>query len=395
MCFTNTLINNLNFCFFYIFSTIKLPGVTKQIEANKSSKKTKKKVKEEVTFHVREEDKGKTSDEKKEEAAGEKPKVFSISSRGGKTPRGRRSSRNSSMAAIQQMKAGNIQIGTHPAVVLCAHLVVYSGPASDKRGTAIYKSDADMKSDVKTDVKSDVTSDDSSVLPERCMVPSSCYPYKCLQTAKRGHVKTPMTRLNTPCELSNLKNPDVSKVHEETQEQKYVTNIIVPDAEIETSDTGYDDWLATQGLLKSRLKSSPAKEVHAQNLAGQTSLNNLLWSLDVMYKFIIQNDFSVVDRGEVEDKLQQIIHVLRSKEKVEGNESVIRKTSEESLDGKKTIDVTVEKKKDKCEKVENNKEEKKERMRIRKRRKKKWRFIKQKKEPNRLFCGQERRTKEG
>ena len=281
MCFTNTLINNFNFCFFYIFSAIKLPGVTKQIEANKSSKKTEKKVKEEVTFHVKEEDKFKTSDEKKEEAAGEKPKVFSMSSRGGKTPRGRRSSRNSAMAAIQQMKAGNIQLGACPAVVLCACLVVYSDPASDKSGTAIYESDADTKSDVKTDVKSDVMSDDStSVLPERCMVPSSCYPYKCLQTAKRGCVKTPMTRLNTPHELSNLKNPDVAKVHEETQEQKYVSNIIVSDAEIETSDTGYDDWLATQGLLG--LKSSPAKEVDAQNLARQTSLNNLLWSLDVI-----------------------------------------------------------------------------------------------------------------
>ena len=264
------------------------------------------------------------------------------------------------MAAIQQMKAGNIQLGACPAVVSCARLVVYSGPASDKSGTAIYKSDADMKSDVKTDVKSDVMSDDStSVLPERCMVSSSCYPYKCLQTAKRGCVKTPMTRLNTPHKLSNLKNPDVAKVHEERQEQKYVSNIIVPNAEIETSDIGYDDWLATQGLLG--LKSSPAKEVEAQNLARQTSLNNLLWSLDVIYKFIIQNDFSVVDKAEVEDKLQEIIHVLRSKEKVEGDESVIRKTSEESLDEKKTIDVTEEKKKDTCEKVENNKEEKKAR----------------------------------
>ena len=215
--------------------------MTKQIEANKSSKKTEKKVKEELTLDVKEEDKGKISDEKKEEAAGEKPKVFSRSSCRGKTPRGRRSSRNSAMAAIQQMKAGNIQLSARPPVVSCECLMVYSGPAGDTGGKAIYKSDYDTKSDVKTDVKSDVMSDDStSVLAEMCMMPSSCYPYKCLQTAKRGHVKTPMTRLNTLRELSNLKNNDVAKVHEETEEQKYVSNIIVP---------GYDDWLAAQGLL--------------------------------------------------------------------------------------------------------------------------------------------------
>ena len=115
-----------------------------------------------------------------------------------------------------------------------------------------------------------------------------------------------------------------------------------------------------------------------------------------MYKFIIQNDFSVVDKTEVEDKLQQIIHVLRSKEKVEGDESVICETSEESLDEKKTIDVTEEKKKDTYEKVENNKEEKKERRNENQEKKEeKMEIHKTKKEPNRSFCGQERRTKEG
>ena len=345
---------------------------------------------------VKEEDKGKTSDENKEEAAGEKPNVFSRSSHGGKTLRGRRSSRNSAMAAIQQMKAGNIQLGTCSPVVSCERLILYSGPASDIGGKAIYESDDDTESDVKTDVKSDVTSDDlTSVLPEMCMVPSSCYPYKCLQTAKRDHVKTPMTRLNTPCKLSNLKNNDVTKVHEETEEQKYVSNIIVPDAEIETSDTGYDDWLATQGMLG--LKSSPATEVDAQNLARQMSFNNLLWSLDAIYKFRIQNDFSVVDKAEVEVKLQQIIHVLRSKEKVEGDESVIHKTSEESLDENKMIDVTEEKKKDTCEKVENNKEEKKGRRNENQEKKEEKMEIHktEKKEPNRSFCRQDRRTKEG
>ena len=100
------------------------------------------------------------------------------------------------------------------------------------------------------------------------MVPSS-HPYKCPQTARSGGVKTPMTRLNSPCDLGNLKSHNVAEKTEETEEQKYVSNIIIPDVEIETSHTAYDDWLAAQGLLG--LQASPATEVDVQNLARQTS----------------------------------------------------------------------------------------------------------------------------
>ena len=117
-----------------------------------------------------------------------------------------------------------------------------------------------------------------------------------LQTAGRGCIKTPMTQLNTPRELGKLKSDDVAQValvSEETEEQRYVTNI-VPDAEIETTDTAYEDWLAVQGLLG--LKSSPPAEVDPQILARKISLNNLHWSLEVIYKFIEVNDFSFVER---------------------------------------------------------------------------------------------------
>ena len=105
-----------------------------------------------------------------------------------------------------------------------------------------------------------------------------------------------------------------------------MSNIIIPDAEIETSDTAYDDWLAAQGL--SGLQASPATEVDAQNLARQTSLNNLHRSFDVVYQFIKQNEFSVIEKSEVQFKLQQIIDLL--KEELEEANSVIHKICDEN-----------------------------------------------------------------
>ena len=81
--------------------------------------------------------------------------------------------------------------------------------------------------------------------------------------------------------------------------------------EIETADTAYEDWLATQGLLG--LKSILAAEVDPNILARKTSLDNLHWSLDVIYKFIEVNDFSFLEKEEVEVKLCQIMGLLQSK----------------------------------------------------------------------------------
>ena len=106
------------------------------------------------------------------------------------------------------MKASNIQLGGQPPVVSYQCLVVYSGPGGDNTDEAIYESYdvvEEKKADVKTEVKSDGTSDESTGMhTARCMMPQS-HPYKCSQTARRGHVKTPMTRLNFPCDLGILR----------------------------------------------------------------------------------------------------------------------------------------------------------------------------------------------
>ena len=246
-------------------------------------------------------------------------------------------------------------------MVSCQCLVVYSGPGGDNTNEAIYESNdviKEKKSDVKTEVKSNGTSDDSiGMHTARCMVPPS-HPYKCSQTARRGHVKTPMTRLNFPHDLGNLKSHDVAKNTEETEEQKYVSNIIIPDAEIETSDTAYGDWLAAQGLLG--LQASPATKVDAQNLARQTSLNNLNWSLDGIYQFIKQNEFSVIEKSEVQVKLQQIRDLL--KEEPEEANSVICKIHDENQEENPKIEDNETKKKDTHEKVETTIEDKKQRV---------------------------------
>ena len=76
------------------------------------------------------------------------------------------------MAVINKIKAGNIQLGTHPPIISCAPLVVYSGPGSDQDSKEIYVSEDDSVE------KSDLQSADSTGLqPLRCMVPQSSSPY--------------------------------------------------------------------------------------------------------------------------------------------------------------------------------------------------------------------------
>ena len=238
---------------------------------------------------------------------------------------------------------------------------MYSGPGGDNTNEAINKSNdvvKEKKTDVKTEVKSDGMPDESTGMQAaRCMVPPY-HPYKCPQTARRGHVKMPMTRLNSPRDLGNLKSHDVAIKTEETEEQKYVSNIIIPDAEIETSDTAYDDWLAAQGLLG--LQASPASVVDAQHLARQTSLNNLNWSLDVIYKFIKQNEFSVIEKSEVQVKLKQIMDLL--KEEPEEANSAIHKIHDENQEENPKIEDNETKKKDTYEKVETTIAGKKQRV---------------------------------
>ena len=59
-----------------------------------------------------------------------------------------------------------------------------------------------------------------------------------------------MSQLDTPRVLSNFKVDDTERRSTEiVEEQLYITNII-PDVEIQTSDTEYKDWLAEHGLLE-------------------------------------------------------------------------------------------------------------------------------------------------
>ena len=122
-----------------------------------------------------------------------------------------------------------------------------------------------------------------------CMMASTEY-YKCPQTAKHGRVKAPMSRLDTPCVLSNFKVDDTERRSTEVvEEQSYITNII-PDAEIQRLETDYKDWLAAHGLLE--LKSSPGKDniLEAKYRERKAALSNLHWSLDVIFKFIDVNE---------------------------------------------------------------------------------------------------------
>ena len=318
----NLLTNILNCSSFYIFSGIKLPGFSKQTATNRSSKEKDEEKEAEVTIKQSEEQKAVP-----ESSKGEKVKVKNSLGGGGGKPisGGRRSTRNSVEAAMNNIKAGNIQLGTHAPTVSCQCLVVYTGgPVSQE----IYESDDESlhKSDSVSNTVSDGQSSASTdVHQERCMLPqsSSPYPYRQPQTARRGRVKMPMTRLNTPRELGKFKT-NVTPASEQTEEQMYVSNII-PDAEVETTDTTYEDWLAVQGLLG--LKSSPAAEVDAKILAWQTSITNLHWSLDVIYKFIMVNQFSCVEKQEVELKLTEILDLLKSQ--VELQNLLIRNIADE------------------------------------------------------------------
>ena len=117
---------------------------------------------------------------------------------------------------------------------------------------------------------------------------------------------------------------------------------ILPDAEVETTDTVYEDWLAAQGLLG--LKSSLVAEVDPKILTRKTSLDNLYWSLDVTHKFINMNEFSYAKMQEVGIKLGEIMDLIRSK--VVPETSVIHKVADKE-ELKKEIDKAVKKRKKK------------------------------------------------
>lgn len=318
----NLLTNILNSCSFYIFSVIKLPGFSKQAAANRSSKAKDEEKEEEVTIKQNEGQKAVDESSKVE-----KVKVMKSLGEQGAEPisGGRRSTRNSAAAAMNKIKAGNIQLGTRAPTVSCTRLVVFSGGSVNKE---IYETDDDSvhKSDIVSSTMSDSQSTASIDLQQnRCMVPQSSlqHLYRRPQTARRGRAKTPMSRLNRPREISKFKT-DVTPKIEHTEEQRYVSNII-PDAEVETTDTAYEDWLAAQGLLG--LKSSPAAEADAKILSWQTSVTNLHWSLDVIYKFIMVNKFSFVEKEEIELKLTQILHML--KQQVEPQTLLIRNIADD------------------------------------------------------------------
>ena len=198
--------NILNCSSFYVFSGIKLPGFSKQTAANRSSKAKDEEKEAEVTIKQSEGQKAVP-----ETSKGEKVEVKNSlggGEGGGKPiPGGRQSTRNSVEAAMNKIKADNIQLGTHAPTVSCQCLVVSTGgPVSQE----IYKSDDESvhKSDSVSNTVSDGQSPASTdVHQERCMVPqySSPYPYRQPQTARRGRVKMPMTRLNTPHELGKFK----------------------------------------------------------------------------------------------------------------------------------------------------------------------------------------------
>ena len=187
-----------------------------------------------------------------------------------------------------------------------------------------------------------------------------------------------MTRLNTPHELGKLKS-DVTP--QKTEEQRYVTNII-PDAEVETTDTAYEDWLAAKGLLG--LKSSPAAEVDPKILTRQTSLNTLHWSLDVIYKFIKVNEFSCVEKEEVELKLSEILDLLKSK--VEPQKTPICKIADEG-------DSKTDEEKTKCEESL-KKEERKTEGEVQKVEEKEDRSVTHKTEEKETKCDESVKTEE-
>ena len=118
------------------------------------------------------------------------------------------------------------------------------------------------------------------------------------------------------------------------EEQSYFTNII-PDAEIQASDTEYKVWLVAQGLLD--LKSSLRKDdiVEAKCTESTSALNNSHWSLEAIYKFIEVNDFTQIEHQEIEVKLQEILDLLNSK--LVPQEHMICKVEEKAEDKKESV----------------------------------------------------------
>ena len=287
-----------------------MAGVAKQMQTNANKKKKDVKDTPPIVSKVKEEPG--TSSKVKQEfvvSQGEKTPVMqgsTNSSRGSKVPAmgSRCSTRNSAAAAVENIKAGNIQLGCK-AQVSCARLTVYAGKEC---GQKIYESEDEISVDNQnTEVPVEQPAEHLM-----CMMPSTEH-YKRPQTAKRGRVKGPMSRLDTPCVLSNFKVDDTERRStENVEEQSYITNII-PDAEIQTSDTEYKDWLAAHGLLE--LKSSPTKDniLEAKYRERKAALSNLHWSLDVIYKFIDVNELTQTEHEEIENKHQEILDSLKLK----------------------------------------------------------------------------------
>ena len=207
----------------------------------------------------------------------------------------------------------------------------------------------------------------------RCMMASTEH-YKCPQTVKHGRVKAPMSQLDTPRVLSNFKVDDTQRRSTEiVEEQSYITNII-PDAEIQTSETEYNDWLAAHGLLE--LQSSPGKDniLEAKYRERKAALNNLHWSLNAIYKFIDVNEFTQIEHQEIENKLQEILNSLKPKlvhedpliykieERGKDKKNSVRKEeqAETKDDGNHKISVICKTKENNMDKLENKESEKKE-----------------------------------
>ena len=133
----------------------------------------------------------------------------------------------------------------------------------------------------------------------------------------------------------NFKVDDTERRSTEiVEEQLYITNII-PDAEIQTLDTEYKDWLAAHGLLE--LKSSPGKDniLKAKYREQKATLSNLHWSLDVIYKFIDVNEFTQIEHEEIENELQEILDSLKLK--LVHEDLVICKIEERGEDKKDSV----------------------------------------------------------
>ena len=117
---------------------------------------------QEVKGNVKEEPKSeKKEGPKNSKSKGEKLPISSSSGGEKCVSEGRWITRNSAMAVINKIKAGNIQLGSHPPVISYACLVVYSGPAGDGGINEIYKSNDANDRDF--DVVSQVESADFAV----------------------------------------------------------------------------------------------------------------------------------------------------------------------------------------------------------------------------------------